>query len=442
MTAFGGSARTVPATSLVDGARALASVVLPVVARGPIVRRPRMVGLAERIDADRRAVREMQRLRDRYGPGPVRVRVPGRQFTFVLSPEDVQRVLDGTPRPFSASTREKRGALGHFQPEGLLISSPEERARRRPFNESVLDAGSPLHRLAGPMSAAVREEAQVLLRDVDRAGVLTWDAYTAAAWCAVRRVVLGDSARDDEAITEDLLRLRRRGNLSFLAPAGSAARGRLLARLESYVEKAEPGSLAALVADTPAAPGAVPHQQMPQWLFAFDAMGWSSFRALALLAAHPDAARRARAELPQEPDLPFLRATLLESLRLWPTTPAILRDSTEETRWATGVLPGGASMIVFAPYFHRDDTRLPEAHRFVPDLWLRERTGEDWPLVPFSAGPGMCPGRNVVLLTASVLLATLIGQHEWRLTSGSVDAAWPLPGTLSPFGLRFQPLPA
>lgn len=427
----------VPATSTLDALRTLTHVVLPVVARGAIVRRPRVVALAERTGADTRAVAQMQRLRDRYGPGPVRVRLPGRQFTVVLDPAHVHRVLRETPWPFSAATREKRGALGHFQPEGVLISSPEARARRRPFNEEVLDAGRTMHRLAGPMSTAVREEALVLLESVDQDGVLTWDAFAMAWWRVIRRVVLGESARNDEAVTDDLLSLRRRANWSFLAPSTSRVRGRFLRRVADYVQRAEPGSLAGSVAETPAPAGTVPHQQIPQWLFAYDAMGWASYRALALLATHPDAVVRARAELHQAPDLPFLRATLLESLRLWPTTPAILRDTTAETRWETGVLPAGASVLVFAPFFHRDETRLTEANRFAPELWLPGWHEEDRPFVPFSAGPAACPGRDVVLLTASVLLATLVHQHDWRLTRGPLDRTRPMPGTLDPFRLRF-----
>jgi cytochrome P450 len=74
---------------------------------------------------------------------------------------------------------------------------------------------------------------------------------------------------------------------------------------------------------------------------------------------------------------------------------------------------------LYAPFFHRDDTRVPEAHRFAPELWLRERTDDDWPLVPFNGGPAMCPGRNVVLLTASVMLAALTERH--RFTPGTLS---------------------
>lgn len=451
------SARTarrgrVPAVSVADAARLVGGVLLPVAAQGAIVRRPRAVALAHRLDLDARAVRTVRRLRERHGPDPVHLRLPGLSFAVPVEPEDVRRVLDGAPEPFSPASPEKRGALAHFQPRGVLISSPADRRERRPFNESVLDAGQPLHHLAGPFAAAVAQEAQQLADEARSQGVLTWPLLSRAWWRAVRRVALGESARDDEQVTDDLLALRRRANWSGLAPVDRRRRERFLGRVRHYVEAAEPGSLAALVASTPAAPGVAPHEQVPQWLFAFDAAAWASSRALELLAAHPDVARRVREEAPApstDPAAPVarrpvLRSVVLESLRLWPTTPALLRQTTTTTSWRTGDLPERTGVLVFAPFFHRDESRLPQAHRLAPELWLDAdgqedpRGAVDWPLVPFSAGPGMCPGRGVVLLTTSTLLAAL-AQQEWRPAVPRLRADRPLPGTLDPFALRLLP---
>lgn len=55
----------------------LSVVAGPNIAKGPIVRRPSMVALAERLNLDRRAVRLLQRLRARYGPGPLMLRLYG-----------------------------------------------------------------------------------------------------------------------------------------------------------------------------------------------------------------------------------------------------------------------------------------------------------------------------------------------------------------------------
>jgi cytochrome P450 len=427
---------TIPTASLLDTVKVTATVMAPTAAKGAIARRPRAVGLAQRLDADAKAVAVLQSMRDKYGPGPLLLPIPGRRMTFVLEPDDVHRVLDQSPVPFRLDTQEKRGALEHFQPEGLLVSTPAERAVRRPFNEAVLDTGSPLHRLAGPMSAAVQDEGWSLLRG---GGTVTWDDFARAWWRAVRRVVLGDSAAEDEVTTDLLLRLRKDANWTWLKPSRDATRRRFLARLHGHLERAEPGSLAELVAATPGLSDEEKVQQVPQWLFAFDATTWATFRALALVHSQPGAAAALRAETPGLPDLPYARACVLESLRLWPTTPAILRETSEETPWSTGTLPAGSSVVVFAPLFHRDDTRVPEAHRFAPELWLRARTNDDWPLVPFSGGAGMCPGRNVVLLTSSVMLATLTVEHDLAVDGAPLPAGGPLPGTLSPFGLSFRP---
>lgn len=411
----------------------------PVAARGSITRRPRVVGLVERLDADTKAVQVLQEFRDTYGPGPVQVRLPGRRLVFCLEPDQVHRVLAGTPVPFRADTREKRAALGHFQPAGVLASAPEERRMRRPFNEEVLQSGRTLHSIADPASAVVTEETDILLAQLGHDTELDWTRFSQTWWRVVRRVVLGDSARDDDRLTDLLLRLRKDGSSSFLRPVRTEVRERFLHGLRSRLALGEPGSLAGVAAGTASAPGTEPHQQIPQWLFAFDAAAWATYRALALVAAHPDSVAAIRAELPQAPDLPLARAAVLESLRLWPTTPAILRDTTEETHWAGGSLPAGASMMIFAPFFHRDETRLPEAHRFAPELWLRERGADAWPLVPFSGGPAVCPGRNLTLMVASQILARLLRRHDHRLVDGRLDRTRPMPGTLDPFTLRFVP---
>ena len=51
----------------------------------------------------------------------------------------------------------------------------------------------------------------------------------------------------------------------------------------------------------------------------------------------------------QDAELPFLRSAVLESLRLWPTTPLLLRDTTAETTWENGTLPKGTGVLYRYP---------------------------------------------------------------------------------------------
>jgi len=429
--------------SIIDTVSTAANLVAPTVAQGVIARRPSVIGLFDRLDADRRAVRQMQQLADRYGPGPVRLSVPGRSFALVLDPEHAHHILAESPEPFATANLEKRAALNHFQPRGVLISHGRQRAERRRFNEAVLDTSQPVHQMAGSIVAKVRDEAHQLASQVAGSGELAWEDFIVAWWRLVRRVVFGDAARDDHETTDLLTRLRREANWSYLLPRRLSVHDRFKDRLRGHLDRAEPGSLAGLMAQTPQDADTAPVDQVPQWLFAFDPAGMVAIRALALLATHPEPARRVRDELdgvdlstPQE--LRRLRAAVLESVRLWPTTPAILRDSTRETTWPTGTLPAGTGFLIYAPYFHRDDRTLPYADEFAPEVWLDERGHGDWPLIPFSEGPGVCPGQNLVLLTTSTFLACLLEAHDFRfLGPDRLDPDRPLPATLSPYAVRF-----
>jgi hypothetical protein len=235
------------------------------------------------------------------------------------------------------------------------------------------------------MAAKVREEVAQL-----HGPRLDWDAFAPAWWRLVRRVTLGDGARDDHELTEMLLRLRRDANWAFAKPKRRGLREAFLQRLDGHLRRAEPGSLAAVIAATPAGAQTDPAQQVPQWLFAFDAAGMATFRALAL-EDH----------------------SVLESVRLWPTTPAILRETTRDTEWANGTLPAGSAVVVFVPYFNRC-TELA---------------------IPFSAGPGRCPGRELVLFLGRTWVEALRAHHDVRPVQ---PLPRPAPATLSPFRLQFH----
>jgi hypothetical protein len=50
------------------------------------------------------------------------------------------------------------------------------------------------------------------------------------------------------------------------------------------------------------------------------------------------------------------------------------------------------------------------------------------------------PGRNIVLLTTTALLTALREKHDYELLPPQqLDPARPLPGTFSPFPVRFGP---
>ncbi|MYS86244.1 cytochrome P450 [Embleya scabrispora] len=175
---------------------------------------------------------------------------------------------------------------------------------------------------------------------------------------------------------------------------------------------------------------------------AFDAAAIAAFNTLTLLAAHPGLADRARDEQvyrdAEDPrgiaEADHLRACVQESLRLWPTAPAILRDSTRDDPLA----PEGAAVAVISSFFHRDAQTLDFADRSTPDAWPDGRAEPARGIVPFSAGPAACPGRNLVLFTVTALLDTVLRRTTDLDLADPVlpDPSRPLPHTWNHTAVR------
>jgi len=434
-----GTLQTLPRARFTETLGFFSSVVLPLLGKGVILRRPAMVGLAQRLGLDGRALRTVQRLRDQHGEGPLLLPVPFHPYALILVPEHATRVLAESPEPFATASDEKHSALSHFEPHGVLISGSRERAIRRPYNEAVLDTPCPAHRLAERFLSILEEEAARLVSAADERGELDWSRFAIGWWRMARRVVFGDGARDDHALTDALAKLRADANWAFLHPKRRRLQERFFTQLEEHLRRAEPDSLSAIMAATPAAPGVEPALQVPQWLFALDAPARATFRTLALLGTHPVIRARAEAEIASgSREMPFLRACVLDTLRLWPTTPVVLRQATADVEWENGILPRGAGVIIYTPFFHRDETRLPQAHRFAPETWLGSRP-EDRALIPFSDGPARCPGRNLSLLLSSAMLAALMRRRRFTPTDAKgIGPEDVLPATLSAYELRFR----
>lgn len=435
-----------PTATVSETLAVVGEVFVPNIAKGVIIRRPKVVGIVERLGLDRRSVHRLQTLNEKYGPGPLMLNTPeSRPMALILDPTHANRVLDETPEPFATAEWAKQKALEHFEPDMALVSRGPERAERRRFNEEVLQSGCPVHGLGARFARVVQQEAGELLDLVgQRGGKLDWGMFETTWNRVVRRVVLGDTARDDRALTEMLEKLRAAGNWAFLHPGHDRVKAAFHTRVRSYLKRGEAGSLAAEVARASTNDMTQPEHQVPQFLFAFDPAGMATFRALALLAAHPNHAERAQAEvagqdLERAPRLDYLRACMLESLRLWPTTPLLLRQTTKETEWENGTMPAETSVLLFAPYFHRDDRFLDDANLFDPDLWLEPSARGNWPMVPFSGGSGICPGRHVVLLVTSLMLARLLEGREYRLTPPTrLLSSKPMPPLLNNYDLTFE----
>lgn len=440
----------IPTIKGLRAVRLLTQLAGPSVLAGAIARRRSTLPLLEKAQADATTPELVSELRREFGDGPLLLKLPGRRVVVILDSKDAIRVLTETPDPFTPASREKVAALSTFQPHGVLVSRGLIRTARREFNETVLETGQPLHHLAGPMTETVLCEMEQLNALVTTHGYLDADSFLPAWWNMVRTLVLGESAREDNSVTDQLWALRSQGNWSYLLPHRRRLREKFVENLYRYAAIAEPTSLIAIVNQTPAESIVDAIGQVPHWLFAFDAAGIVTIRALALLATHPQHRRRALEEISaagahQPAQYSYLRGCILESARLWPTTPVILRDSTAPTQWPStegdAEIPADSAFMILTAAFHRDPHNVPFADTFTPEAWLDGRA-ETQAFMPFSGGPAVCPGQNLVLFIATTALANLLRGNGFSLESTPIiEPTSAVPATLNHYSLHFRATP-
>jgi len=116
-------------------------------------------------------------------------------------------------------------------------------------------------------------------------------------------------------------------------------------------------------------------------------------------------------------DLPYLRAVVDESLRLYPPAWVITRKALAEDEVAGVRVPAGTLVIVCTWALHRDPSLWKAPGEFRPERFLASN-GKDAPrrdhYVPFGAGPRLCIGRDLALVEEVLVLATLLRTHTVR----------------------------
>ncbi len=153
-----------------------------------------------------------------------------------------------------------------------------------------------------------------------------------------------------------------------------------------------------------------------------------------LLLARTPAAERALHEevdrvlgdrLPTMDDLahlPYARAIIAESMRLYPPAYIVGRRSTET--YQIREYEFAPRTLFLAPQFvvHRDPRWWPEPERFLPERWLDAAATAARPKMayfPFGAGTRICVGEQFAWMEAILVLATLA--RRWRVRVDGPD---------------------
>uniref|UniRef100_M1DMU2 Cytochrome P450 n=1 Tax=Solanum tuberosum TaxID=4113 RepID=M1DMU2_SOLTU len=166
--------------------------------------------------------------------------------------------------------------------------------------------------------------------------------------------------------------------------------------------------------------------------------------ALAELINHPSIMQNAvqeidfvigKSRIVEESDilnLPYLQAIVKETLRLHPTGPMILRESTEDCCIGGYHIPKNTRLIVNTWAINRDPEYWKNPLEFIPERFLTEEEegntksqldvrGQHYHFLPFGTGRRGCPGTSLALQVVQISLASMIQCFEWKVSGGEVS---------------------
>lgn len=158
-----------------------------------------------------------------------------------------------------------------------------------------------------------------------------------------------------------------------------------------------------------------------------NALAWTWF----LLARHPEAAYRLRAELdgalggrtPTFADLsslPYTKMVFQEALRLYPPVWMMARIANETDEIGGYRIPQG-SRIALSPYVvHRNPDLWERPEEFYPERFDPALVGDRprYAYIPFSGGPRNCIGQHFATMEAQLVIATIAQRYFVDLAPG------------------------
>ena len=294
---------------------------------------------------------------------------------------------------------------------------------------AVIDLGADMSRLAlriiaGTMFSADTDEVIGLVADTMKGGFDFGDFNIldilpiTGPWRMRRREArMAEKFRPLDTAINRLIAARRD------APEGAAAD--LLARLITARGEGGDGALSEReIRDQVVTIFIAGHETTAQ------ALTWTWY----LLSQHPAAEARMHAELdevlcgrtPTQEDMPrlaYTRRVIEESMRIYPTAPAISNRVASADDEICGVKVKKGTSIVIAPWLLHHHNRLwSDPNRFDPDRFLPENSAgrHRFSYLPFGGGRRVCAGKALAMNEAVLILASLAQRYQLRLAPGEV----------------------
>ncbi|MGB0571062.1 MAG: cytochrome P450 [Alphaproteobacteria bacterium] len=380
------------------------------------------------------------------------VRLPSRKILVCNGVDVIKRILLDNYENYDSKSLQMRKALAPLLGDGLFVSDGEVWRRRRAMVTPAI-AAAQLPNYA-PMMVACAEETAKSWREL--ADGTTIDALSEMAVLTARiigRTVFGDGISqaeamrivrgfsDYQAVIEQMDLLATLGGPAWLQLRPGRRARNAADEVQSMVDlilsragaDGENMRLAAMLLsnaecleDDPVA--AVRNEAMVLFMAGHEttanALAWAWY----LIAMRPDVEARLHQEvdtvlacrsatLEDFPRLPYARAIIEETLRLYPPVPILSREAkSADTLRGRSVRKG--DIIIVAPWLvHRHKAYWRDPDAFIPERFLPEsrENPPKFAYIPFSGGPRVCLGARFGLVEAVLILATLA--KNFRLIS-------------------------
>ncbi|WOH13220.1 hypothetical protein DCAR_0832729 [Daucus carota subsp. sativus] len=122
-------------------------------------------------------------------------------------------------------------------------------------------------------------------------------------------------------------------------------------------------------------------------------------------------------------NLPYLKATIAEALRLHAPVPLTLpRKANQDTTFMGYSIPKNTQVFVNAWAIGRDEEIWEDALSFKPERFLESSIGykgQNYEFIPFGAGRRICPGLPLVDRVLPLILGSLLHHFDWKLGENS-----------------------
>ncbi len=114
--------------------------------------------------------------------------------------------------------------------------------------------------------------------------------------------------------------------------------------------------------------------------------------------------------------LPYLEATIQETLRFYPPASRVVRVAEEDYRLSDEIkIPKGCLVNIPAYAIHHSEEFYPQPEKFDPDRFLPEQKAarDQYTFLAFGHGPRNCIGMRLALLEMKLILAAMLQKFKF-----------------------------